>query len=172
MGCDPATVVAFVLSERGKHISETGLPQPPCGDVQGSWHPMRHAGAFAGRTKRSSSTASKPTTTKGSMIEISANRLRHSMQTAVTHCADLRTARGQQAAQDARETPIVNVRDRGIQVSAKRRTRTDRKPRSPRTRPNGEMADPEGFESSLETKTRKRSTPPHGCRRRLGPLSP
>ncbi len=43
----------------------------------------------------------------GSVIEISAKRLRHSMQTAVRHCADLRTNRGQKAAQEAWETPIV-----------------------------------------------------------------
>jgi len=51
---------------------------------------------------------------EGSVIEISAKRLRHSMQTAVRHYADLRTNRGQKAAQEAWETPIVKVRDRGI----------------------------------------------------------
>ena len=49
---------------------------------------------------------------EGSVIEISAKRLRHSMQTAVRHYADLRTSRGQKAAQDAWETPIVKVADR------------------------------------------------------------
>ena len=33
-------------------------------------------------------------------------------------------------------------------TSARRQTRTDRKPRPPRTRPDGEVADPEGFEPS------------------------
>ncbi len=51
---------------------------------------------------------------EGSIIEISAKRLRHSMQTAVRHYADLRTARGQKAAQDAWENPVVKVRDRGV----------------------------------------------------------
>ena len=50
---------------------------------------------------------------EGSVIEISAKRLRHSMQTAVRHYADLRTNRGQKAAEEAWETPIVKVRDRG-----------------------------------------------------------
>lgn len=49
---------------------------------------------------------------EGSVIEISAKRLRHSIQTAVRHYADLRTSRGQKAAQDAWETPIVKVRNR------------------------------------------------------------
>ena len=51
---------------------------------------------------------------EGSIIEISAKRLRHSMQTAVRHYADLRTARGQKAAQEAWETPVVKVRARRI----------------------------------------------------------
>jgi hypothetical protein len=50
---------------------------------------------------------------EGSVIEISAKRLRHSMQTAVRHYADLRTSRGQKAAQEAWETPIVKEMDRG-----------------------------------------------------------
>jgi hypothetical protein len=51
---------------------------------------------------------------EGSIIEISAKRLRHSMQTAVRHYADLRTGRGQRAAQEAWETPIVKVKDPGV----------------------------------------------------------
>ena len=51
---------------------------------------------------------------EGSVIEISAKRLRHSMRTAVRHYADLRTNRGQKAAQEAWETPIVKMRDRGV----------------------------------------------------------
>jgi len=35
-----------------------------------------------------------------------------SMQTAVTHYADLRTARGRKAVQEAWETPVVKVKDR------------------------------------------------------------
>lgn len=41
-------------------------------------------------------------------------RLRHSMQTAVRHYADLRTGRGQKAAQEAWETPLVKVKDPGV----------------------------------------------------------
>src|SRR5881397_119803 len=81
---------------------------------------------------------------EGSVIEISAKRLRHSMQKAVRHYADLRTARGQKAAQEAWETPVVEARVRGVSASAKRQTRHDRKRRRSRTRPNGGMADPEG----------------------------
>src|SRR5437899_12290520 len=66
------------------------------------------------------------------------------MQKAVRHYADLRTARGQKAAQEACETPVVEARDRGVSASAKRQTRHDRKRRPSRTRPNGGMADPEG----------------------------
>src|SRR6266705_583300 len=66
------------------------------------------------------------------------------MQKAVRHYADLRTARGQKAAQEAWETPVVEARDRGVSASAKRQTRHDRKRRPSRTRPNGGMADPEG----------------------------
>ena len=51
---------------------------------------------------------------EGSVIEIAAKRLRHSMQTAVQHYADLRTARGQKAAQEAWEAPVVEMRDRGV----------------------------------------------------------
>jgi len=36
------------------------------------------------------------------------------MQTAVRHYADLRTTRGQKAAQEAWETPVVKVKDRGV----------------------------------------------------------
>src|SRR5947209_18719117 len=61
---------------------------------------------------------------EGSVIEISAKRLRHSIQTAVRHYADLQTSRGQKAAQDARETHIVKDSERREQASAKRQTRT------------------------------------------------
>jgi len=46
-----------------------------------------------------------------SSFVISARRLRHSMQTAVRHYIDLRTGRGQTAAQEAWETPLVKVKD-------------------------------------------------------------
>src|SRR6266704_2249498 len=46
---------------------------------------------------------------EGSVIEISAKRLRHSVQTALRQYADLRTNRGQKAAQEAWGTPIVKV---------------------------------------------------------------
>jgi len=36
------------------------------------------------------------------------------MQTAVRHDADLRTTRGQKAAQEAWETPVIKVTDRGV----------------------------------------------------------
>jgi len=52
--------------------------------------------------------------------------------------------RGQKAAQEAWETPVVEARVRGVSASAKRQTRHDRKRRPSRTRPNGGMADPEG----------------------------
>jgi len=36
------------------------------------------------------------------------------MQMAVRHFADLRTGRGQMAAREAWETPVVKVKDRGV----------------------------------------------------------
>src|SRR2546430_215221 len=51
---------------------------------------------------------------EGSVIEISAKRLRHSMQTAVRHYADLRTGRGQKAAQEARATPPIKDKGPGV----------------------------------------------------------
>ena len=44
----------------------------------------------------------------------SRKRLRHSMQTAVRHHADLRTTRGQKAAQEASETPVVKAKPPGV----------------------------------------------------------
>jgi hypothetical protein len=80
---------------------------------------------------------------EGSIIEISAKRLRHSIQTAVRHYADLRTTRGQKLP-GRLETPVLKMRDRGAQVSAKRQTDTEGKRRLPRTRRHGGIADPEG----------------------------
>src|SRR5207245_6255554 len=71
-----------------------------------------------------------------------------SIATTVTQHADLRTTRGQEASQEARETPVVMVKDRGVWASAKRQSRHARKPRPSRTRTNGGIADPEGFEPS------------------------
>ena len=59
---------------------------------------------------------------EGSIIAISAKRLRHSRQAAIKHFADLRTPPGQKAAQEAWETPIVEGGDRGAWPSARRQT--------------------------------------------------
>jgi len=48
---------------------------------------------------------------EGSVIEIAARRLRHSVQTAMRHYADLRTARGQKAAKEAWEAQVIRRND-------------------------------------------------------------
>src|SRR2546428_14074739 len=83
------------------------------------------------------------------------------MQKAVRHYADLRTARGQKAAQEAWETPVVEARVRSVSASAKRQTRHDRKRRPSRTRPNGGMA--VGGVRDFSMRTRQCLTGRGGC---------
>src|SRR5947209_18007734 len=51
---------------------------------------------------------------EGSVIEISAKRLRHSMQTAVRHYADMRTNPGQKASKEAGVTGVAKGRDASV----------------------------------------------------------
>ena len=112
LGFDPAKVVALIPSERGKHFSEAGFRNLRVdtfrdAGLQGDYRVLRrtHEQILMDRLEAHDYK-------EGSVIEISAKRLRHSIQTAVRHYADLRTSRGQKAAQDAWETPIVKVSDR------------------------------------------------------------
>ena len=112
LGFDPAKVVALIPSERGKHFSEAGFRNLRVdtfrdAGLQGDYRVLRrtHEQILMDRLEAHDYK-------EGSVIEISAKRLRHSIQTAVRHYADLRTGRGQKAAQDAWETPIVKVTDR------------------------------------------------------------
>jgi len=114
LGFDPARVTVLVPSELGRHDSEAGFRNLRVdmfkeAGVRGDCRVFRrtHEQILMDRLDAHDYR-------EGSIIEISAKRLRHSMQTAVRHYADLRTARGQKAAQGAWETPVVKVRDRGV----------------------------------------------------------
>ena len=114
MGFESDKVAALVPSELGRHYSEAGFRNLRAdtfddADIEGEYRVLRrtHEQILMDRLEARDYK-------EGSIIEISAKRLRHSMQTAVRHYADLRTARGQKAAQDAWENPVVKVRDRGV----------------------------------------------------------
>jgi integrase len=114
LGFEPDEVTALVPSERGKHYSEAGFRNLRVdvfrrAGIQGDYRVLRrtHEQILMDRLEAHDYK-------EGSIIEISAKRLRHSMQTAVRHYADLRTGRGQRAAQEAWETPIVKVKDPGV----------------------------------------------------------
>lgn len=114
LGLVPAKVAALVPSELGRHYSEAGFRNLRVdtfreAGIEGDYRILRrtHEQILMDRLEAHDYK-------EGSVIEISAKRLRHSMQTAVKHYADLRTARGQKAAQEAWETPVVRVRDHGV----------------------------------------------------------
>lgn len=50
----------------------------------------------------------------GCVIEISAKRLRHSMQTAMRHYADLRTKPRSEGCPGGWETPLIKVKNSGV----------------------------------------------------------
>ena len=111
LGHDPKKVTALVPSERGRHYSEAGFRNLRVdafrvAGIEGDYRALRrtHEQVLMDRLEFHGHK-------EGSVIEIAAKRLRHSVQTAVKHYADLRTARGQKAAQEAWEAPIVRLKD-------------------------------------------------------------
>jgi integrase len=114
LGFDPDRVTALVPSERGRHYTEAGFRNVRLDTfkklgIEGDYRTLRrtHEQILMDRLEAHDYR-------EGSVIEISAKRLRHSMQTAVRHYADLRTARGQLAAQEAWEAPLVRMQDRAV----------------------------------------------------------
>src|SRR2546425_2946840 len=122
LGIDPASVTALIPSERGKHYSEVGFRNIRIdtfrnAGVKGDFRVLRrtHEQLLMDRLEQRDYK-------EGSVIEIAAKRLRHSPQTALKHYADLRTRRGQDAAKEAWEAPVVEIRSRKCQTKCRNET--------------------------------------------------
>jgi len=109
LGINPASVTALIPSERGKHYSDVGFRNIRIdtfrkAGVTGDFRVLRrtHEQLLMDRLEQRGYK-------EGSVIEIAAKRLRHSPLTALKHYADLRTRRGQDAAKEAWEAPVVEV---------------------------------------------------------------